>query len=384
MANEELKQYLANITSPVGTAEPSESRLDNDIVRRMVEQALDPSDSMEVKITKEGEVKADMFKPEKPKGEGGEGGTKTGQPQNIGFGPALSAMTAPTGEPVSAAELRGLTPEQITAVMSGETKAEQLRQGTIGQLLDLPYRQAVTEKAMRPERPDLSLEVARISKMLTPPQQLTYRKALLEWSLRQNLSDKTIEDLKELPPSTIADMNLPASVLSAMYREDPITTASQGSYWRTPSEPGEPPSEAKWVPAGENPPEGMTDRVPTREVEIRSQLPEAKFERKKVVGASEARELIARNPRFPGNSELIHDANRDSDANTLYVWEKPGIISGGGAKKVKLPKGFTAGHFSSEMTESLQNGETIGPFKHPNTGERTMLKLVEGKVVVVE
>lgn len=124
-------------------------------IQDLILRALNPREPVEAKIGQDGQFTVDMFKKEKPKGEGGEKkpgeGAKPTTPQ-VGFEPAIAALTGPAGGP-GVKELAGLTPEQVMAVMGMEARKRQLEQGTIGQLLDLPYRQAQVRKLLEPEKP---------------------------------------------------------------------------------------------------------------------------------------------------------------------------------------------------------------------------------------
>ena len=125
-------------------------------IQDLILRALNPREPVEAKIGQDGQFTVDMFKKEKPKGEGGEKkpGGETAKPTTpqAGFGPAIAALTGPSGGP-GVKELAGLTPEQIVSVMGMEARKRELEQGTISQLLDLPYRQAQTKKLLRPEKP---------------------------------------------------------------------------------------------------------------------------------------------------------------------------------------------------------------------------------------
>jgi len=377
--NKELADYVA-----------AQEGLDPNMLS-MVMKAMSPETAYSAKVDEMGKTTINYISPEVKAAEEEEKAqaqpVKEGQPKgskNIGYGPAMAAMTAPSGEPVSEAELRGLTPEQIIAVMSGEARSEQLRQGTIGQLMELPYRQALTEKALRPEMtPEQTMTMARIQKSLNPLQQFALMKGLTQWQTHGKLFGKTLDELKEMyvdqpwlfegAPKDIVDQitKEEEKLEERMYQDD------KGEYWWGLFEPGATtPSRPKLRKA--------TKRdIEHKEIEV-SPLAREKFERMKEMDAATARKWIADNPKLPENKEYVHQANRDSKDSTLYVWEKPGIIFGGKAVRVELPEGFLAGHFEPSMTEALQEGETIGPFAHPKTGERTMLKIVEGEVVIVE
>lgn len=128
-------------------------------------KSLDPRSPWSTKVDPWGKLSIDMSPEnaglEKPKPEGGQqpGQKPTQQTttptspssvsNQVGFGPALSALAGPVGGP-SAADLAGLTPEDIIAVMGQANQARALEQKTISQLMELPYIQARTEEARRP------------------------------------------------------------------------------------------------------------------------------------------------------------------------------------------------------------------------------------------
>jgi len=142
-----------------------------DIIRDAFFDALNPKSSTAITIKEDGGVaiKANQ-PPSEVKPEGAAGGAKptaapgvqpptaagpTPEQQALtpfaGFGPVLAALGAAPPGGVSAATLTGLTPEQITGLLGAEAQKQKLRQGTIGQLLRMPYLQALTAKALRPD-----------------------------------------------------------------------------------------------------------------------------------------------------------------------------------------------------------------------------------------
>jgi len=140
------------------------------IIRDAFFDALNPKSSTEFQVKRDGStiIKANQPPPEvKPEAAAGvakptaapgvqppaqAGPTPEQQALTpfAGFGPALAALAGPQAGGVSAATLTGLTPEQITGLLGAEAQKQKLRQGTIGQLLRMPYIQALTAKALRP------------------------------------------------------------------------------------------------------------------------------------------------------------------------------------------------------------------------------------------
>jgi len=126
-------------------------------------KSIDPKSPWSMKVDPWGKLSIDMnpenagvVKPETTKQPGTEPtqpNTKPTSPSSVsnqvGFGPALSALVGPTGGP-SASDLAGLTVDQIMAIMGQSNQARQLEQKTISQLMNLPYLQAKTEEALRP------------------------------------------------------------------------------------------------------------------------------------------------------------------------------------------------------------------------------------------
>ena len=134
-----------------------------DIVKEGMALAADPYSAWGATMTPWGEFKLTMNPedagPKKPKPEqqsNQNAGTKPTQQttttptspssvsNQVGFGPALSALTGSVGGP-SASNLAGLTPDQIMAVVGQGNQARALEQKTIDQLIDVPVKQAYSE-----------------------------------------------------------------------------------------------------------------------------------------------------------------------------------------------------------------------------------------------
>ena len=211
------------------------------IIRDAFFDALNPKSSTAIAVKEDGSVaiKANQpppeAKPEKAEGEGTQpvGAAKPtttpeAQPTQpvqpfASLGPAIAAlMSAPTGG-VSAATLTGLTPEQITGLLNVESAKQRMRQGTIGQLLGLPYRQALTAKALRPE--------------LTYEQQMGLKLAGKEPQVPLAIRTKAMQALIE------------------KRKREP---SPQGDWWRSPA------GDIKFFDKGEDVPKGW-ERVPSRE-----------------------------------------------------------------------------------------------------------------------
>ena len=322
-------------------------------IQDLVLRALNPREPVEAKIGQDGQFTVDMFKKEKPKTEGGEKkpgeGAKPTTPQ-AGFGPAIAALTGPTGG-AGVKELAGLTPDQIVSVMGMEAKKRQLEQGTIGQLLDLPYRQALTQKALRPVEqwttlpPDAQGRVYQVSTTTG------------EKKLAEKAPGRTLEEAKELKRTA--------------------TDIPRGDYWKNKED------DIKWVNYGEVPPTGYDTRVPSSE-KVVSGLPGEKFEKAKATKASNARYGLQHPDTVKSaKKSMIHEANDGWAGTTLYVWDPgKGIFNLKGADELRLPPGMVADEFTPEMTEAIGRGETIY-VTHPTLGD-VALKRDGDSVVIVE
>ena len=218
------------------------------IIRDAFFDALNPKSSTAIAVKEDGSVaiKANQpppeAKPEKAEGEGVQlagaakptttPGAQPTQPTQpfTGFGPAIAAlMAAPTGG-VSAATLTGLTPEQITGLLNVESAKQRMRQGTIEQLLGLPYKQALTAKALRPGEQPLPLGLRTRA-----------AEALISQRLREPTKPRTLTEAKELKAAPGAPAKYP-----------------QGDWWRSPA------GDIKFYDKGEDVPRGW-ERVPSRE-----------------------------------------------------------------------------------------------------------------------
>jgi len=302
-------------------------------IQDLILRALNPREPVEAKIGQDGQFTVDMFKKEKPKGEGGEKkpgeGAKPTTPQ-VGFEPAIAALTGPAGGP-GVKELAGLTPEQVMAVMGMEARKRQLEQGTIGQLLDLPYRQAQVKKLLTPE--------------LTYEQQLGLKKAGTT-SLAEKMA------LKKTP-----------------------TDIPRGKWFKS-KETGD----TAWVETGKLPPGKDYEMVPEKTIRT---LSEEKFEKAKATKASDARYAILHpDTKKRAKEGLIHEANDGWRGTTLYVWDSgKGVFNLAGVEELTLPPGIVADDFTPEMTEAIGRGETIY-VTHPTLGD-VALKREKDSVVIV-
>uniref|UniRef100_A0A6M3J108 Uncharacterized protein n=2 Tax=viral metagenome TaxID=1070528 RepID=A0A6M3J108_9ZZZZ len=127
-------------------------------IARLLALAADPKSSAAAGFKEDGSFTFSALKPPKPEAEGA---AKTTQPQaqpamtpsNVPkptFAPAIQALLSSIGGGVRGQDLAGLLPEDIHNVVGREATKRQLAQGTVGQLLGLPYQQAATKKALAP------------------------------------------------------------------------------------------------------------------------------------------------------------------------------------------------------------------------------------------
>jgi len=255
-----------------------------------------------------------------------------------GFGPVLAALAGPQAGGVSAATLTGMTPEQITGLLGAESQKEKLRQGTIGQLLRMPYMQALTAKALRPD-------------VTKPAEQWTYGKDEEGNWIRVNVAT-----------------GKPELITRAKAPEKPLTR-SRGYNWTKTDEAGKT-VDRVWLPVGEVPKGPGWERDPVTQIREVSDLPERKFEYLKLRKSSDARaDIRSGDLSLLESKKLITQANEGSPDPSLFVYD---TRWGNEVLEVNLPEGFVADHFTATMTDALGRGKTIR-VKHPVTGKPVRL-----------
>jgi len=297
------------------------------------------------------------FHGESPEKVGEGGGGKAAQPTastkpeagtpGIGFGPALAALAAAPSGGASAATLTGLTPEQISSLLGRESEIARLRQGTIGQLLEFPYRRALTEKALRPETPEVPLNL-----------RIAATEALIAQRLREPTKPRTLEEAKELkvapgPPPEITTYD----------------------WWMNPTT-----QDVQPVRKDKAPPPGYTKRVPSREIEV-SDLPERRLSYEKMKTSGRVREIILKEPGANENEGRIAEANEGSMEPTLFIWTKSWM--GDNAEVIDLPEGMVADNFPADLVTRLGRGETVS-MRNPKTKKVVRFKIVGNEVKIVK
>ena len=333
-------------------------------IQDLIVRALNPREPVEAKIGQDGQFTVDMFKKEKPKGEGGQqpGQKPTQQTttpnspssasNQVGFRPALSALAGPVGGP-SAADLAGLTPEQIMAVVGQGNQARQLEQKTISQLIELPHIQAQVSKLLRPEEQWVTL----------PP----------DASGRSFQVSTTTGERKPAVGATPLTMDQRLKI-----KETP-SDIPRGDYWKNPTT-----KDTKWVDFPSNPPSGYTQRVPKSTERVISDLPERKQAKMVADKAANARYSIraaSTNEQRKANKALIPTANDGSQEPSIFVWDpKVGLFNVGGAIELSLPEGLVGDNFTPAMVSAIGEGRTI-KVKHPQLGVIRLQR--KGKEVVI-
>lgn len=329
------------------------------IIRDAFFDALNPKSSTALAVKEDGSVaiKANQPPPEaKPKAAAGvtkPAPTPGAQPPAAagptpetqaltpfaGFGPVLAALSGPQAGGVSAATLTGLTPEQITGLLGAEAQKQKLRQGTIGQLLRMPYMQALTAKALRPGEEPVPLDV-RTKAM----------EALTTQRLREPAGPRA-EKLEE-----------------RMYQEP------DGTYWW-----------GLFEPDATTPSRPKLRKATKRDLEFKEivtgDLAERKFAYSKAKEAGRVRDLILEAPGDNRNEGLIPTANEGSQEPTLFLWTKS--WTGDNAKVVRLPDGMVADNFPADLVTRLGEGNTVR-MRNPKTKKVMKFKVVGKDVVVVK
>ena len=282
-------------------------------ILHMLTLAANPETSAAGGFTEDGEFKFNAFKKPKeakPEGEAAQPAAEakptTTQPTQpttpfAGFGPAMAALAGGGGGGLTAGTLRGLTPEQITGLLNVESAKQRLQQGTIGQLLELPYRQALTAKALRPEVPK------------TPPVPL---------DVRTRLAEARIAGLEREPtkPLSLADR----MKLKAAPGAEPAYP--QGDWFRSPT------GEIDWYDKGKDVPAGW-ERMPSREQVTGLTAGQAATLEWRV---SQAADKVRRELDFEGNPPLIEYINRNSIGNVGFVWKDHWWYDN--TREIKLPR----------------------------------------------
>jgi len=190
---------------------------------------------------------------------------------------------------VTAADLLGLTPEQIMAVSQQQADVDKLKTGTFleaMQLLGMPFQAA---------KPTEQFETLYDDRGRIFTQNLTTGE-LKQVSGVPTEAPLTLEQRKELK-------KIPTDI-------------PRGDYWKNPAT-----DDVKWIDSGTNPPTGYTQRVPSREREV-SDLGERTFTFTKERSAVTAAQNIRLNAKKEAIKPDIEFFNRNSDdaAATGFIW----------------------------------------------------------------
>jgi len=180
-----------------------------------------------------------------------------------------------------------------------QADVEKMKMATVGQAYELPHRLAATEKLRR------ETELLGI----TEPEP-GFETFIDEYGRRIKRNVLTGEETQ-----VTAEPRAPTLTMEERKELKKIPTdIPRGDYWRNPNT-----EDIQWVEYGDKPPEGYTQRVPSREVQV-SDLPERRFElvKDKAVRDSAVRiRMNLKNPAVKGEIEFI---NQNSESTTGFIW----------------------------------------------------------------
>lgn len=203
--------------SPMNIEEP---------IRSMIMQALQPDNLSKMTIKEDGGIDFKMT------------------PQSL---EKAAVGMEPTKGP-SAQEMRGLAPEQMMSLMQVAEAGERGRRETMEQFMGIPAQRAQMEAT--------KAQMIRNLVEALPEQFETYQDELGRVFLRSRTTGAT-KQVSGVPPLSFEERMEIKRTPSAIAR---------GTYWKNPKKPELGP---EFVPTGEKPPEGFTEKVPTVEREIR-------------------------------------------------------------------------------------------------------------------
>ena len=281
-ANWELiKELLAGGMTPAGTPGVTSTKISGNKAGGLPELSMS--------ITPEQEGYESLF------GEAGQpltlGNMPSTQPSQPSANKELADISPFSTSPgsVTAADLLGLTPEQIMAVSQQQADVDKLKTGTFleaMQLLGMPFQAA---------KPTEQFETLYDDRGRIFTQNLTTGE-LKQVSGVPTEAPLTLEQRKELK-------KIPTDI-------------PRGDYWKNPAT-----DDVKWIDSGTNPPTGYTQRVPSREREV-SDLGERTFTFTKERSAVTAAQNIRLNAKKEAIKPDIEFFNRNSDdaAATGFIW----------------------------------------------------------------
>lgn len=255
-------------------------------IKEMVASALNPATRGAMTIKEDGSINYKSVPPKEEK-ESGEGISQS----------AYASLIGPSGGP-GVQELAGLTPEQMSRVLDYATGMEQARTQRMGQILAVPGIEA-----------EVGLAKARTALALSQAMPDAFEVFRDEGGrvFSRDVRTGQIKLVASRPELSLAEQAYLKTIPTDIFR---------GSYWRNPDRPDLP---AVPVVGGENPPEGYTELVPTRE-RVVSELPKEKFAEDVQLEVSKQTDKIMADPKFPGNPGLIDYVNRYSTGTYGFIW----------------------------------------------------------------
>ncbi|MBU2249698.1 MAG: hypothetical protein KKD77_23325, partial [Gammaproteobacteria bacterium] len=187
---------------------------------------------------------------------------------------------------ISAADLTGLTPDQILAVMQEQREVDKMKTGTFMEamgLLGMPFK---------------------------PTDQFITLTDGLGRIFTQNMATGELKQVSGPPPTK------PLTFEEQKALKQIPTDIPRGDWWKNPET-----NDSKWVAYGTNPPPGYTQRVPSREREV-SDLPERQFGFTKERTATTAAQNIRLMPKRDVVKGDIEFYNRNSSdaATSGFFW----------------------------------------------------------------
>ena len=203
-----------------------------------------------------------------------------------------------------------------------EADVERMKTSTVGQAYDMLYRQAATEKLRR------ETELLGIEEPEEPEQ---YEVFFDEYGRRMKRDVLTGEEFQVtgLPPAPSLTME------ERLKLKKTPTDIARGDYWRN-KETGD----IQWVDYGAKPPEGYSQRVPSREVQV-SDIPGKRFELTKDKAVRDSAVRIRMNLKNPAVMGEIDFINKNSDSTSGFIWMETARTFWPDVKEtveVKLPK----------------------------------------------
>jgi hypothetical protein len=203
---------------------------------------------------------------------------------------------------ISAADLAGLTPEQIMAVTKEQRAGEELGLGTFANIMRIVEGR---KPAPTPEQfTTYTDELGRV-----------YSQNMLTGETRQvsGVPRLTLEEQKELATTGQVPVGVRTALTEAQTEKALQMSTLQGDWWKDPDT-----GQVEWVNRGENPPVNWI-RVPSRE-QVPNELPRERFEFTKGRSVITAGQNIRMNPKNEAVKSDIGFHNKYSTGNTGFFW----------------------------------------------------------------